>query len=106
MGEIVDLHGLLVIIGTPLGMVQTWLVHTSVANEAIDGLSDAELVHLFAKVSDAGEGGELTFHGSKGVLVKSIEFRNGFHLVDISDGTNHMVLSGPQQGNGSLSAEA
>lgn len=106
MGKIVDLHGLFVIICAPLGMVQTGLVHTSVADESIDGLTDTKIIDLFAKGLDTGKGGELTFHGGKGVLVKTIEFRDGLHLLHISDGTNHMVLSSPEKGNGSLTTKA
>jgi hypothetical protein len=103
--EKVDLHGLFVIVDTPLGVGQRRLVDTSVANETIQGLAESELVHVFAKLPDRAKAVELAVHGRKVIHVKSVDFGDSLHLVEIANGANDMVLSRVQQGETGLAAE-
>jgi len=77
----VDLHGLLVVVGAPLGIVECWLVNTGIANEAINGFVDTELFDLLAKVSHRIEGVEFTLNGCEAIHIKAIYFGDRLHLV-------------------------
>mmetsp|Transcript_18766 Transcript_18766/g.54263 ORF Transcript_18766/g.54263 Transcript_18766/m.54263 type:complete len:206 (+) Transcript_18766:873-1490(+) len=56
MRQKVNLHGLFVVVDTPLGVVQRWLVDPSIADKTIDGLGHAELVEIIAEFSNRFEG--------------------------------------------------
>lgn len=88
----VNLHGLLVIVDAPLGIRQRRLVDTSVANEAIKGLGETKLVHLLAKGADRFKAVELAVHGRKVLQIKAVNLGDSFHLVEIADGANDVIL--------------
>ena len=56
MRQVVDLHSLLMVVSTPFGVIQTWLVYTGVTNQSIDRLSESKFLHIFAKLSDTVKG--------------------------------------------------
>lgn len=106
MRQKVDLHGLFAVVFTPLGIFQGWLVDTSVANESVNGLGHAKFIDIFAELADRFERVEFTFHGSKVVQVKTIDFGNRFHLVEIADGSDDVVFAGTKKRQGGFSSEA
>lgn len=97
VGKVIDLHSLLVAIKSPFGFRQGRLVHTSVANEPIQGLCQPKLVDAVAKVTDTVKGLQLTLHRCKVVEIKAIDFCDGLHLVNVPYGTNHMVVARSEQ---------
>lgn len=105
MAQIIDLHRLFVSIDAPLGVRERWLVDTSVADQSIEGFGLSKVVEFSAKVADGIKAGKFALHGSKGGLVKAVDFGHGFHLAQIPHGAHHMVLSGPQQGRGCFAAQ-
>mmetsp|Transcript_14750 Transcript_14750/g.25557 ORF Transcript_14750/g.25557 Transcript_14750/m.25557 type:complete len:316 (-) Transcript_14750:183-1130(-) len=102
----VCLHGLFVTVQGPLGMVKRGLVDSCVANETIDGFGHAELVEVLAELPNALKGVEFTLHRCKVVHIESIDFSHRFHLVEIPNGSDHMVLSRSEQREGSFSAQS
>ena len=102
MAQKVDLHRLLVSIGTPLGIGQTGLIDAGIADQAIDGLDAAPLFQSFAEFSDGIEGVQFAVHGGESIEGPVVNLGHGIHLVNVADGTDDVIAIGGQEGCSSL----
>ena len=102
MAQKVDLHRLLVSIGTPLGIGQTGLIDAGIADQAINGLDAAPLFQSFAEFSDGIEGVQFAVHGGESIEGPVVNLGHGIHLVNVADGTDDVIAVGGQEGFSSL----
>ena len=91
MGEVVDLHLLLVAVDRPLGVRQRRLVDAGVADEPIERFARLEHVKLLNKGTHGGEVVELDLHRSERLRVEFLHLRHQLHLVQVTHRTDHVV---------------
>jgi len=105
MAQKVDLHCLLVTIGTPLGIGQAWLVDAGITDQTIDGFGATPLLQSLTEFFDRIEGVEFAVHGGEPIERPVVNLGHGIHLVNVADGADDVIAVGSQEGLGSLPAK-
>ena len=105
MAQKVDLHRLLMTIGTPLGIGQTGLVDAGIADQTIDGFGTPPLLQTLTEFSHRIEGVELAVHGDESIERPVVNLGHGIHLVNVTNGTDDVIAIGSQEGLGGLSSQ-
>jgi len=106
MRKKVHLHCLLMTISTPFGIWKCRLIDTSITNETIKGLGHLEFLQIITEFLNRVERIELKLHWSEIIQIELIQFCNCFHLINIADGADDMILSCTKQGLGCLAPES
>ena len=105
MAQKVDLHRLLMTIGTPLGIGQTGLVDAGIADQTIDGFGTPPLLQTLTEFSHRIEGVELAVHGGESIERPVVNLGHGIHFVNVTNGTDDVIAIGSQEGLGGLSSQ-
>lgn len=105
MAQKVDLHRLLMTIGTPLGIGQTGLVDAGITDQTIDGFDATPLLQSLTEFSHRIEGIEFAVHGGEPVERPVVNLGHGIHLVNVTNGTDDVIAVGSKEGLGGLSSQ-
>ena len=105
MAQKVDLHRLLMAIGTPLGIGQTGLVDAGITDQTIDGFGATPLLQSLTEFSHRIEGVEFAVHGGEPIERPVVNLGNGIHLVNVTNGTDDVIAVGSKEGLGGLSSQ-
>ncbi len=69
----------------------------SIANQPIKGLGQLVLLEIITKLMHTRERVQLAFHNVKVIHVEAIDLGYRLHLIDIPDGTDHVILVGGEE---------